>query len=162
MFHTGVIVKSTMGNSEMAVYPIGDAALDSLFADGYINRHLNYFNVPIQIKYVTPIRLYFEGGIMPGLRYTARDDFYVTVADEELTYRKDIRDDIHQLDFGFMAGMGYRFFKGNGINVAIRYYRGMVDITKSGDSEMFNQTFYICGGIPIGMGKSKAKEQPPE
>jgi hypothetical protein len=160
MFHTGVIVKSTMGSGDLDVYPTGDTSLDSLMAGGSVDRRINYFNVPLQIKYITPLRIYFEGGVMPGLRYKAQDEFSNTVNGEDLTYKKDIKFDIATLDFGAMAGIGYRFTKGNGINVAVRYYRGFVDITKKDNASIFNQSVYFAAGIPIGVGKSNKTFEP--
>lgn len=156
MFHTGVIVKSTMGSGDMDVYPTGDSNLDSLMVGGSVDRQISYFNVPLQLKYITPIRIYFEGGIMPGLRYKARDEFSNTVNGEDLTFKKDIKFDITTLDFGAMAGIGYRLTKGYGMNVAVRYYRGLVDITKKDDQNIYNQSIYFAIGIPIGVGKSKS------
>jgi opacity protein-like surface antigen len=159
MFRTGVIVKSTMGASELDVYPTGDTNLDSLMIGGSLDRQINYFNVPIQLKYVTPVRVYFEGGVMTGLRYKARDEFSNTVAGEDLTYEKDIKDQIQPLDFGAMAGIGYRLTKGHGMNLAFRYYHGFVDITKDDNASVYNQSYYFTVGIPIGVGKSKENQE---
>ncbi|HEX5002358.1 MAG TPA: porin family protein [Bacteroidia bacterium] len=155
MFHTGVIVKSTMGSGKLDVYPTGDHSLDSLMSGGHINRKINYFNVPLAIKYITPVRLFFEGGLMPGLRYTAIDEFTNSVNGQDLSYKNDIRSDLTRLDLGILSGIGYRITKGNGINLAIRYYRGLIDITKNDDTGVYNQSIYFAVEIPIGVGKSK-------
>ena len=51
MLNTGVIVKSTMGDAGLPVYPLGDPALDSAFMGGRVIRKVNYFNVPVMMKY---------------------------------------------------------------------------------------------------------------
>lgn len=50
MFHTGVIVKSTMGADDLKPYPLNDPNLDNLFVNGSVKRSLEYFNVPLMMK----------------------------------------------------------------------------------------------------------------
>ncbi|MCK5765891.1 MAG: hypothetical protein KAH26_07900, partial [Bacteroidales bacterium] len=45
--YTGCLVKSGMGASNVAVYPIGNHNLDSTMVGGSINRKISYFHVPI-------------------------------------------------------------------------------------------------------------------
>lgn len=48
MFHTGVIVKSTMGAKDLPTYLLNDPELDAAFAVGSsVERRLSYFNVPL-------------------------------------------------------------------------------------------------------------------
>jgi hypothetical protein len=158
MIHTGVIVKSTLGAGELPVYSLGDVNLDNAFADGEVERKINYFNVPIMIKQAFKNNIYWEAGIVPSLRAKAYDIF-TTELDGELEYKKDIKDDYHRLDFGLMGGVGYRLMGGNGMNLTVRYYYGLVDITIN-DSlpDQFNESIYLAVGIPIGAGKAKEKE----
>src|SRR5580765_104300 len=51
MVHTGVIVKSSMGTSNLPTYSLGDPDLDKLFAAGSVDRNFRYFNVPLTAKY---------------------------------------------------------------------------------------------------------------
>src|SRR5687768_1461010 len=46
IFHTGVLVKSTMGADEIPVYSLNDINLDNAFSGGSVKRRLGYFNVP--------------------------------------------------------------------------------------------------------------------
>jgi len=162
MIHTGVIVKSSMGGEGIAVYPTGDNGLDSVFAGGSVERRINYFNVPIGVKYITSPGIYFEGGIMSGLRYKAIDRYKTNVLSDPLEYEKDIKFDLTTFDFGTFAGIGYRLMKGHGINFTFRYYRGFVDITKHDDLQIYNQSFYFSVGIPVGVGKSKKASANPD
>ena len=61
MVHTGVLVKSTLGESNLPVYSLGDSNLDNVFAGGRVKTKLNYFNVPIMMKYKFNKRIYAEG-----------------------------------------------------------------------------------------------------
>src|SRR5688572_30226779 len=65
MVHTGVLVKSSMGTSGLPVYFLNNADLDSAFEGGEVKRRINYFNVPIMMKYKFKNNVYLEGGIAP-------------------------------------------------------------------------------------------------
>jgi outer membrane protein with beta-barrel domain len=159
MIHTGVLVKSNMGAEGLATYSINDPALDSSFQGGSITRKLNYFNVPIALKYLFPTsRIFLEAGPMIGLLYKAYDQFNNTVNGSELTYKVNIRDNLHALDAGLLVGAGWRLMKGNGINFAVRYYFGLTNIEKVGNLGIVrNQSLYINIGIPVGAGKAREK-----
>lgn len=158
MIHTGVIVKSNMGTSGLPAYSLNDAGLDSIFSGTSIERRINYFNVPIMIKYLTKSNIYWEIGIVPSLRANAYDIFKQE-SNGEIEYKKDIRNEIPQLDFGLMTGIGYRIAKGYGINLALRYSYGLVDISMSDAKESnFNEALYLAVGIPIGVKKAMARK----
>lgn len=159
MLHTGVIVKSLMGADHMPVYPLNDPDLDSAFSGGSVTRKLSYFNVPIMMKYRTKKQLYVEGGLQLGLLYKAADVFKNDVLEsEDLTYKLDIEDQYYKLDAGFVVGVGYRLLRGNGMNVGLRYYYGLVDVTKDDSIPgLYNRSIYFTVGIPIGAGKSSKK-----
>ncbi len=92
---------------------------------------------------------------MLGLLYGATDEFVNSVQEnEDLTYDRNVRKSYHPLDAGLVAGVGYRLLGGNGMNLGIRYYYGLVDvhIDDSGPSQ-FNRAIYLTLGIPIGAGK---------
>jgi len=161
MFNTGVRVKSTMGAEGLTVYSLQDPALDSAFQGGSITRKINYFNVPLTMKYIFQNHFYVQAGGQLGLRYKATDVFTNTVQEEDdLTYKAPVKNEYHPLDAGLLAGLGYRLVNGNGMNLGIQYYYGLVDV-RIGDntSDEFNRTWYVNVGIPIGKGKAMAKEQ---
>jgi hypothetical protein len=161
MLNTGVRVKSTMGAEGLPVYTLNNTGLDSSFAGGSITRKINYFNVPIDMKYTFKNNIYAQAGIQLGLRYKATDVFTNTVNEkEDLTYKLDVKNDYHPLDAGLLAGVGYRLVKGNGMNIGIQYYYGLVDVRISDASpDEFNRSLYVNVGIPIGKGKAMAKEK---
>jgi hypothetical protein len=158
MIHTGVIVKSNMGAGNLLVYPLGSQDLDNAFVGGSVERQLSYFNVPIFIKYNFANHFYVEGGPQLGLLYHAYDIFTNTVQGNEVTYEKDIRDDYHPLDAGMVLGIGYRLMSGNGMNLGVRYYYGLVDVViPDSVPDVANRSLYLTVGIPIGVGKAKEK-----
>jgi hypothetical protein len=159
MFHTGVLVKSSMGASNLPVYSLDAPSLDEVFANGEVRRKINYFNVPIAMKYKFQNNFFVEAGIMPALRAKAYDIFTADVKDkDDLEYKLDIKDQIHRLDFGLIGGVGYRLMGGNGMNITMRYYYGLVDVVIDDASpDQYNTNLYLSIGIPIGAGKAKEK-----
>jgi len=156
---TGVRVKSTMGAEGIAVYPLDNPDLDNVFATGSVTRKLNYFNVPVMMKYMFKNHIYAQAGIQLGLRYKGTDEFVNTVNDkQDLSYTLDIKDDYHPLDGGLCAGLGYRLTGGNGMNLGLQYYYGLIDVRISdATANQYNRTLYVNVGIPIGKGKAAAK-----
>ena len=87
-----------------------------------------------------------------GLLNKAFDEFLNTVIEEEdLKFKLKIKDQVNTIDAGIAIGCGYRFLKGNGMNLNFQYYYGLTDIMKGDVSpEQYNRVFYITAGIPIG------------
>jgi len=159
VLHTGVMVKSTMGAEDISVYSLNDPDLDNAFSGGSVIRKLAYFNVPAMIKYKWKNNLFAEIGPMFSLMNKATDEFVATVEKkDDLTYKLKIKDRYHPLDAGLIAGIGYRLLKGNGLNLAVRYYYGLVDITiDDTTADQFNRSLYVAIGIPVGVGKKSAE-----
>jgi len=159
LFHTGVIVKSTMGIAGLPVYSLHNDTLDDAFSGGNVDRKVNYFNVPFMMKYKFNKHFFAEAGPMLGLRTKGFDTFSKkVVVKDDLTYKLDISDNYHRIDAGLMAGVGYRLLGGNGMNLGIRYYQGLIDssIDDSGPDQ-YNRSIYFVVGIPIGAGKAAKK-----
>jgi len=153
MLNTGVVVKGNMGAKNIPVYSLNDTELDNIFSDGSsVTRKLNYFSVPIMIKYKFENNIYVKAGIQLGLMYNGYDTFIKSVKDEEdLQYEINIKKQYHPLDGGLVFGIGYRLMGGDGMNIGFQYYYGLIDvrIDDSTPSEL-NQAFYLNVGIPIG------------
>lgn len=161
IIHTGVLVKSPMGVDGLSPYTLNIPELDTAFIGGEVQRNLRYFNVPVMFKYPLGKNFYAEGGIMLGLLYKGFDLFTQEInKPEDLTYQLDNRKNYHPLDAGVMAGLVYRLMGGNGMNLAVRYYYGFVDITlDDSGANVYNSSLYLAVGIPIGAGKAKEKKE---
>src|SRR6187401_290499 len=159
MLNTGVIVKSSMGADDLPVYSLGNSDLDNAFTGGKVSRKINYFNVPIMMKYTFSNHIYLKGGTQLGLRYKAFDEFKNSVNDEDdLKHKVDIKDQFHPLDAGLAFGAGYRLMKGNGMNIGLQYYLGLIDIRVDDSSpDQYNRVLYLTVGIPIGKNPKKKK-----
>lgn len=157
MLNTGVIVKSTMGADELPLYSLNDMHLDSAFAGGSVSRKINYFNVPVMMKYKFKNNFFVKGGIQLGLRYKAFDEFINSVDDEDdLKYKVDIKKDFHPIDGGLAFGIGYHLMKGNGMNLDLQYYHGLVNIIiPDSEPNQYNRVVYLTVGIPIGKNKKE-------
>lgn len=158
--HTGVLVKSTMGAKDIEYVPVGDSTLDAVFSQGQKDRKLNYFNVPILIKYKLDNGLFFELGPMLSLLYKAYDVYNGKYEDEDLTLAVSIKEKTNRLDVGVEAGVGYYLKKRDGVYVGIRYYQGLRNIAPDLPTlSMINSSFFLYASIPIGAGeKAKAKQ----
>jgi hypothetical protein len=155
MINTGVIVKSPMGADGLAVYSLNNETLDNVFAGGTVNREIRYFNVPVLIKYKFHNNIYIKGGTQLGLLAKAFDKFRNEVNNEDVLYKSNIRDKIHAVDVGLVLGLGYRINGRNAMNIGIQYYYGLVPLCK-GDigPNVYNRSFYVTVGIPIGKYKA--------
>jgi len=158
--HTGVIVKSPMGANKLTPYSLNNGDLDTLFIDGSVKRKLSYFNVPILIKYRFINHMFVALGPEVSLLHKATDEFTNEIYEkEDLVFTNNIRDHLKRIDFGIVASLGYRLMKGNGINMGIRYYQGLIDMVKNNDSSpQRNSSIYLFVGIPIGAGNAEEKQ----
>jgi opacity protein-like surface antigen len=155
VFNTGVIVKSTMGAEGITVYSLNDEKLDAAFTEGSVDRKINYFNVPLMIKYKFDNNIYVKAGTQLGLLSRATDIFRQNYNGEDLEYKNNIRDKIHVIDAGLAVGLGYRLKAGSGINLGLQYYYGLVPLLKGDDSPIqYNRSLYVTAGLPIGKGKA--------
>lgn len=158
LISTGVLVKASLGAAGLKPYSLNDPHLDSVFTGGEVWRKINYFNVPIGVKYKLSNSFYLQGAVMPSLRSTAHDIF-TNDRNGEVEYKRDIGDQIARLDFGLLAGAGYRLMKGNGMNFTVRYYYGLANVNTDHTSPgQYNQSLYLAVGIPIGAGKARERE----
>nr|WP_294786578.1 porin family protein [uncultured Flavobacterium sp.] len=158
MINTGVIVKSPMGARHIPVYSLDDVNLDNSFEGGTVNREIRYFNVPILIKYQFKNRIYLKAGPQLGLLASAFDEFSNEINKDDLTYKKKIKDQIRVIDAGIALGTGYHMNVGNGLNVTIQYYYGLVPVMKGDGPNVYNRSLYLTAGIPIGKGKAAKKQ----
>ena len=93
---------------------------------------------------------------MLGLLHNASDEFTNSIqASDDLTFQQSTKESYRSFDAGLMVGAGYRLLGGNGMNLGIRYYYGLVDIVIDDSTpDQFNRALYFTAGIPIGAGKS--------
>jgi hypothetical protein len=158
--YTGCLVKSNMGASNIAVYSVNDVYLDSVMASGSINRIVQYFNVPVAVKYRFKSNVFVLGGAQLGLRYKARDEFTNTIDNKnDIVYKHVTKDNYNRIDAGLTAGMGYKFPYGVMMNLGVRYYYGLANVFREGHGYAKNSALYVFAEIPIG---AERKVRPPK
>jgi hypothetical protein len=158
---TGVLVKSNVGARGMSTYPIGDPDFDEVYEEAELKKKISYFYVPVMWHQRVNNRFCLEGGVQLGLRGKANDIFHLKEAyGGELAYKRDVRDDIKAFDCGLLAGVGYKFNKEiKSMAVGVKYYYGLMNVSKLEDLPIKNSSLYIYMKIPIGAG-SKKEEAP--
>jgi hypothetical protein len=163
--HTGVLVKSQWGANNLYPYPTGDDGVDSLMlTEGTMDRKISYFNVPITYCHYIHKGFFLEGGFMLGLRTKATDELRSTSdVGDEVVVNVDIRDEVARLDAGVLGGAGYKFQKGLGVSVGVRYYYGLVKVhTDNFGNKHNNSNLFFFVTAPIGKGKAQRKREEKE
>jgi hypothetical protein len=159
--NTGVLVKSSQGASSLGendvkeLYPEISNVLDS----GSYSQGLGYFNVPIMLKYKFKNHIFAEFGGQTALLISARMNYAHTYDEVELNTSVKNLDAFRRIDAGLIAGLGYKLRKGQGMNIGVKYYQGLVDISKSSSLKNYNNVFYIKVDIPIGRAKAEEKRK---
>ena len=161
--YTGVLVKSNLGVSNLTK---DDLALlgTQLFLDSNQNQiqgtyaqRMNYFLVPILAKYRWNNNIYVEAGVQAGLMYKSWIQFDANVEGIDAIVNDYNKDQINKIDVGALVGAGYKFKKGPGWSVGIKYYYGFIDVYKN-ISNTKNSAFFVKVNIPIGAAKKHTEE----
>ena len=121
----------------------------------------NYFTLVFLPRYKLTNQLYFETGLYGSFLLTADDYFLIKPeSDTELQYKVQSRPRMNKFDVGFDVGLGYKFGKGEGMNLSLRYSHGFINTQKDDnlDPEK-NRGFHIHVGIPIGVGKENVQKE---
>ena len=106
------------------------------------------------IEYNIQQRWYIEAGPQLTLRTKAADIFTANKPDGKLQLEHDIKDEVARWEFSLIAGAGYKFGKGTGMALGIRYNWGISDVMKNTATYEQNRGFYIVSNIPIGRKKA--------
>lgn len=148
-----------MGVRGLDIYYTPDSNLNELIEDATLNRQLSYFSLPVTMRYRMFGRTFIEFGPQISLLNKAQDVFNIDVVDGgELTYKVNLRDQYHLFDFGITGGFTQKLREQNGVSLTLRYYYGLVNISKDPSiSNQRNTAIYFSCGIPIG-GNAKGKD----
>jgi len=121
----------------------------------------NYFTLIFLPRYKLTNQLYFEAGLYGSYLLTA-DDYYLIKPenDSELEYKVHAKPHMNNWDAGAQVGLGYKFGKGEGMNLSLRYSHGFINTLNDDnlDPEK-NRGFHIHVGIPIGVGKENVQKE---
>lgn len=156
--HAEGIAKGSFGAEGLIPYSVGNDTLNDLFAHGSVERKIKAFSLPILGRYAITPKFFAEAGIQPNMLLKSKDIFTSKVNDNELTYTTNISDQVTLLDFGFAAGIFYKFRKDKrSMGIGLRFYQGVVDIMKTPAGTQVNSAWYLNITIPIGASKANAE-----
>jgi hypothetical protein len=149
-----------MGARGIEIYHTPDSNLNHLIGNATLNRELSYFSLPITLRYRLFGKTFIEAGPQISLLKKAQDIFEIDIVDGEnikggnLTYEVNLRDKYTLFDFGVTGGITHKLREQNGVSLTLRYYYGLVDISKDASApNQHNSVFYFSCGIPIGGNK---------
>lgn len=152
--NTGVLVKSTLGISNLTENDLEFLEATTYPADGEYKQRLNYFLVPALAKYKFKNNMYAEFGPQFGLLYKAHIEFISEVDGNSAKIREKNLDMMNRFDVGLTAGAGYRLLKGMGWTLGARYYYGFLDVYKD-RSGTNNSALFLKVNIPFGLSQEK-------
>lgn len=152
---TGVMVKSSSGSGDLSaidvktLYPEISTIADS----GSYSQALGQFNVPILIKYRFQNHLYCVFGPQISLLTKAKLNYEHSYENIILNTSINNTNSFNRFDIGLSAGFGYTFKMWQGMNVGVRYYLGLTDITRGNSKKHTSSGFLVKLDIPIGKDK---------
>lgn len=155
--YTGVLVKSQLGSDNLSDEDLAFLEVTPQEIEGTYAQRMNYFLVPVMLRYNFPIRIYMEGGLQFGLMYKASVDFESEMGDQEITIKEFNKDKINRIDVGVTGGLGYRLEPRKGWSLGLRYYYGFVNVYK-GQSGTKNSALFLKATVPIGANKKGKKD----
>ncbi|MBC8085471.1 MAG: PorT family protein [Hymenobacter sp.] len=121
-FHAGGFATLSI-NSTFAIQPellySQKGSKEKIGSSEVINR-FNYIDVPLLLR-VNARGLFFELGPQIGFLVAAKTEFG--------SLSQNIKDDFNRVDFGYIAGLGYRLANGPGIG--LRYNGGFTKLPKA-------------------------------
>jgi outer membrane protein with beta-barrel domain len=159
--YTGLLPLSSKGAKDADPIPLNDPELDPLFANGHMDRDLDYLDIPILIQVAQHRDGGFRAGLGPqfGIRTSAKDRYSgTTTQGTGIVIENDIGDLVERFDAGIAVDAEYRI-TGFGLAIGIRYYQGLTDLTRGSGPSMHNHVLSGSGRIALGGRKPK---QPPE
>ncbi len=161
-FNTGVLVKAKTGTGYLTQNDL--TFLNMKFpdsctsAEGKYHQKINTFMVPMMVRYMFKNRFYVEGGLQGSLRYNAWVEYTSQSDDYDVKLKKYNKEATNPIDFGALAGVGYRLKARTGMTFGVKYYYGFANIYK-GVSGSKNSAFFLKMNIPIGAGEKAQKKR---
>lgn len=158
-FYTGTLVKSNLGVAKLTPGDINSLGATTFPEyNGKYNQVTNTFLVPAFIKYDFKNSFYVEAGPQFGLLSKAYVEFNADEEEIEARTREKNTDLFNRIDAGIGAGLGYSFFKGEGMTLGFKYYHGFVDVYKDKPGTK-NSSFNLKVNIRIGANKTEKTEK---
>ena len=145
---------SRKGAKNIPLAHIDDAPVaNELGSPRDIQRVLNYIDIPIVARYYVHERIGLGAGPQFSFLTSANDSYTTDLADEEVEYSVDIKDDLNPFEFGLVVDITYTAWKarkGKGLNIHTRYAHGLTNILKNSSNETLTNSFFqISASFPF-------------
>jgi len=152
--YTGTLVKSGLGVADLTANDLTRLGVTQRPEEGQYDQQINYFLVPVFMKYKFPSRFYLEAGPQFGLRSKAFVEFESDAEDPKVVVRDTNKGDIRSIEAGFAGGFGYKFKPGpRGMSIGVKYYYGLTRVFE--DFKSYNRGLFLKVNVPIGAGKKE-------
>ncbi len=149
--NTGVLVKSNVGLDKLSqndVYLLDSTVLFNPV--GIYHQELAYFHVPVALKHKFKNHMFISLGPQFALRTQGYLVYNEKVNVTSTEIRIDNRNLFHRLEVAAIATTGYKFRKGEGMSLGIKYFYGFTDNYRSSNFTSKNRSLYVFAFIPIG------------
>ncbi len=154
--NTGVLVKSSVGMDKLTESDVSILDPQTIFLQsGDYSQRINYFHIPVTIKYRFKNHFFANFGPQVALRTKAQLIFDGEQDNKTVEIKTENSDLFTRLEMGLVAGVGYKLRKGKGMNIGFRYFQGLTDIIKDERISSRNKSYYLTVGIPIGREKQE-------
>jgi hypothetical protein len=146
---------SHKGAGNLALTPTGNPEFDSIqLSSGSSERHLNYIDIPLIIRYNLSERFSLEAGPQISFLTKAKDSYIYSVDNDadELAYTNDIKPHLKKVDLSFVIDIGYIISKprgGKGIEIHARYTPGFLNISNISGESYRNSLFQFSVNFPF-------------
>ncbi len=151
-FYTGVLVKSNLGTGKLEEEDLAKLNFGKPYEhEGNYAQVTRSFQVPALIKYRFENNLFLLAGLQFNLTYDAWIEYEHETDESDTVVRHYNKDETNKLDFGAMAGIGYKIKEkdDHGLSFSFRYYYGFLDVYKT-IAGSNNSSFFLEMTIPIG------------
>ncbi|UCH84305.1 MAG: PorT family protein [Candidatus Latescibacterota bacterium] len=130
---------------------LDDPPIGELVEDKSYSRRMNYFAIPIIVKYaLMEQKLHLGLGPQIGFLSSATDT-YEGVVTNKITVDQNVEDTLNGTDAGVVFHAEYKFRGQYGMSVAARFYLGLTDTIKDNPGDaVYNRVFSLLASIPIG------------
>jgi opacity protein-like surface antigen len=152
--YTGVLVKAKMGADELSPNDLEFLEIAPNPEEGTYSQKINYFVVPILIKYNFKNRIYLEAGPQASLMHKAWVEYNSEIGDITTRIRYSNKDKINPIDAGFTVGTGYKIMPNTGMTIGVKYYYGLTNVYKNATGTN-NSSWFLKLNIPIGASKNE-------
>ncbi len=154
-FHFGALIEFPISDKfsiqpEFLFSQVGDKLSSATINDDEIineDTHIkiNYFSIPLIVKYYATDNIFFEAGPQMDFLRSADGRTYVSNHFETEINEEDVKDRLETTNYGFGMGAGYKAT--NGVFVNARYVIGLSDVTKNVFSTYKNNAFQFSVGF---------------